>query len=432
MATLDDFDIGGDDDDFSLGPDFASTGHAPMPPRHDADLFPALDAGAVHDDLLFDDIGAEASHVSPIAALAARPVDELPRSQAAPNGAPIKSALAGLLSMKLDARFKRNKPAATPAALQPPPRSGSSNASDAPAAPALPGVPLLPSGTGILGDGPAQWKPKRGRTAPWTATETARFFNALQQFGTNLSLIAMLFPGRDRTDIVRKLHTEQRNQPQEVNSALDPANERPIDVDAFKTRSHEWARQQMLSRAAPLAAQDADIMRELDATAPPPPTTPTAAPLAGSALDAKLEDDDQGMSIRIFSDEAASSMGAPAGSAPAVADDEVDDTPFILRPEYVAAANDDGADDTPFAQRPEYVAGVRGRSGAEQLEQPAPAKKARKERARREDSAAAQPPASDLQVADLGFDVDPEFVHDDVGTMEGLDLMAAGSFEFAV
>eukprot|EP01119_Soliformovum_irregulare_P013696 TRINITY_DN366_c0_g3_i5.p1 TRINITY_DN366_c0_g3~~TRINITY_DN366_c0_g3_i5.p1 ORF type:complete len:401 (-),score=148.26 TRINITY_DN366_c0_g3_i5:86-1123(-) len=60
----------------------------------------------------------------------------------------------------------------------------------------------------------------RGR-GKWTQLETAEFFNALSQFGTDFSMIERLFPDRSRRQIKAKFKKEEKENPAKVNNALD-------------------------------------------------------------------------------------------------------------------------------------------------------------------------------------------------------------------
>ena len=70
-------------------------------------------------DLLFDEIGAEPVQASPIAQLAARPVEELPPSTVAPSSGTIKGALSTVLALRMNARFRRGTAVGAPSAVAP-------------------------------------------------------------------------------------------------------------------------------------------------------------------------------------------------------------------------------------------------------------------------------------------------------------------------
>lgn len=62
----------------------------------------------------------------------------------------------------------------------------------------------------------------------WTHADTELFFNAIQQFGTDFTLIQRLFPSRSRRQIKNKYLTEDRLNPRRVEAAIknlqpDPA-----------------------------------------------------------------------------------------------------------------------------------------------------------------------------------------------------------------
>jgi hypothetical protein len=319
--------------------------------------FPAVGDGMLPEDsdLLFDEIGAEPVQASPIAQLAARPIEALPPSTGAPNTGSIKSTLGTLLSLRMNARFRRGAAAAAPA-----PAAAGGTAAAAAGGRATESGASATAGAASGGndhdgaevattasaaaspvtrntggfpnlDSEGGWRQKRVRSKVWSAAETARFFDGLRTFGTNLSLIAKLFPGRARTDVLRKFRLEQRTQPGAIATALDPQNEQPIDVDAFAAQSHEWARQNLLSNAGPMDAEDAQLMRELESSEhiAPAPAAPSAAEEAQTSAQ-DLQD-------------AVNSFGA----AISFGDEDDDDKPFLSRPGYTddaaAAAGPSGA-----------------------------------------------------------------------------------------
>ncbi|CAI0437951.1 unnamed protein product [Linum tenue] len=53
----------------------------------------------------------------------------------------------------------------------------------------------------------------RTRTVRWSKQETDLFYEGIRQFGTDLSLVQQLFPGRDRRQIKNKFKAEERRQP---------------------------------------------------------------------------------------------------------------------------------------------------------------------------------------------------------------------------
>jgi hypothetical protein len=73
----------------------------------------------------------------------------------------------------------------------------------------------------------------------WSVQDTESFFEAMEQFGTDFTTIAVLFPGLSREDIVAKYKLELRKRPERVRETLSPTNQRPIDVERFKKRWEE-------------------------------------------------------------------------------------------------------------------------------------------------------------------------------------------------
>lgn len=60
-------------------------------------------------------------------------------------------------------------------------------------------------------------KTTRGR---WTNQDTELFYEGLQQFGTDLTMIAQLFPGRTRDHIKLKYKNEERKHPMRLHDSL--------------------------------------------------------------------------------------------------------------------------------------------------------------------------------------------------------------------
>lgn len=63
----------------------------------------------------------------------------------------------------------------------------------------------------------------RDQGVKWTEQETQLFYMALEQFGTDFSLIAKLFPGRSRPQIKRKYLKEVRSNKARVSAAMEAA-----------------------------------------------------------------------------------------------------------------------------------------------------------------------------------------------------------------
>lgn len=60
----------------------------------------------------------------------------------------------------------------------------------------------------------------RGFSQKWKDKDTRLFFKALSLFGTDFSMIALLFKGRDRSQLINKYHKEERDNPARVEDAL--------------------------------------------------------------------------------------------------------------------------------------------------------------------------------------------------------------------
>lgn len=60
----------------------------------------------------------------------------------------------------------------------------------------------------------------RGFSQKWKERDTRLFFKALSLFGTDFSMVALLFRGRDRSQLINKYHKEERDNPKRVESSL--------------------------------------------------------------------------------------------------------------------------------------------------------------------------------------------------------------------
>lgn len=60
----------------------------------------------------------------------------------------------------------------------------------------------------------------RGFSQKWKDKDTRLFFKALSLFGTDFSMISLLFKGRDRSQLINKYHKEERDDPTRVEHAL--------------------------------------------------------------------------------------------------------------------------------------------------------------------------------------------------------------------
>ncbi|CAF3576107.1 unnamed protein product [Rotaria sordida] len=78
---------------------------------------------------------------------------------------------------------------------------------------------------------------KIGRRKRWNNRDTLRFYQALRMCGTDFTLIARVFPNRDRDDIKRKFKTEDRANRSLVDSALKQRV--PFDLTCFYSPSEE-------------------------------------------------------------------------------------------------------------------------------------------------------------------------------------------------
>ncbi|KAG5490824.1 hypothetical protein JKF63_00946 [Porcisia hertigi] len=76
--------------------------------------------------------------------------------------------------------------------------------------------------------------PNRQARIDWSEGEVRSFYQALSQYGTDFSAIAVLFPGRSRRDIKRLYQREMRQKPKEVQAALNQKH--PIDMATFEVR----------------------------------------------------------------------------------------------------------------------------------------------------------------------------------------------------
>lgn len=56
--------------------------------------------------------------------------------------------------------------------------------------------------------------------ARWSKPDTERFYEAIRQFGTDMSMIQQLFPGRTRHQIKLKYKNEERRHPMKINEAV--------------------------------------------------------------------------------------------------------------------------------------------------------------------------------------------------------------------
>ncbi|EFX64268.1 hypothetical protein DAPPUDRAFT_118337 [Daphnia pulex] len=74
------------------------------------------------------------------------------------------------------------------------------------------------------------WR-KNPRAESWNKKETAKFFIALQMFGTNFSLMTPYFPGRDRVQLKNKYKKEEKENKEMIDKYL--YNPKPFDPTHF-------------------------------------------------------------------------------------------------------------------------------------------------------------------------------------------------------
>lgn len=58
----------------------------------------------------------------------------------------------------------------------------------------------------------------------WQERETKLFLRALSLFGTDFSMIAILFKGRNRSQVINKFHSEEKENPEAIEKALKNHN----------------------------------------------------------------------------------------------------------------------------------------------------------------------------------------------------------------
>jgi len=78
---------------------------------------------------------------------------------------------------------------------------------------------------------------KIGRRKRWNHRDTLRFYQALRMCGTDFTLIARVFPNRDRDDIKRKFKTEDKANRTLIDSAL--RQRVPFDLTCFYSPSED-------------------------------------------------------------------------------------------------------------------------------------------------------------------------------------------------
>lgn len=126
---------------------------------------------------------------------------------------------------------------------------------------------------------------KRSHTDKWTADEMVQFYEALSMFGTDFSLIAQIFPYRNRRQVKQKFNLEERYYPEVVEMAL--RRKLPADFAAYCHASkqeihsldhyneqlrqvrldHEQHLTQISEAKAKAVQQDAEANRQREVTA---------------------------------------------------------------------------------------------------------------------------------------------------------------------
>lgn len=74
----------------------------------------------------------------------------------------------------------------------------------------------------------------RVRTNRWGIEETRRFYKALQQCGTDFTMMKTLFPGRTQKQLKFKFLKENKERYELVSKALNPKIALPLDVDTHE------------------------------------------------------------------------------------------------------------------------------------------------------------------------------------------------------
>lgn len=75
---------------------------------------------------------------------------------------------------------------------------------------------------------------KRLAPARWSDTETKQFYRILQLIGMDFTVMEQFFPKRNRKQLLRKFHKEKKNNPKEVERALQ--NNQKINGTANKEK----------------------------------------------------------------------------------------------------------------------------------------------------------------------------------------------------
>jgi len=73
---------------------------------------------------------------------------------------------------------------------------------------------------------------RRKASEKWSATETAKFYKAIQMVGTDFTLIELLLPNRTRSQIRNKFKREEKEYAHKITNAME--NRIPLDLEWFK------------------------------------------------------------------------------------------------------------------------------------------------------------------------------------------------------
>lgn len=125
---------------------------------------------------------------------------------------------------------------------------------------------------------------KRAKAEKWSASDTEKFFNALQQFGTDFSLIEKLFTNRSRRQIKSKFKKEEANNRVRVELALKARV--PIDAVSFREKLTAEEAQRQARENPHAAVREAATAAAVAAIAGP---GATSVPVATTAVAAAAE-----------------------------------------------------------------------------------------------------------------------------------------------
>lgn len=82
----------------------------------------------------------------------------------------------------------------------------------------------------------------------WSKGETKLFFRALGLFGTDFSMMTMMFKGRTRSQIINKFHKEEKENPQKIEKALNSHKNCESKLLTRYTHFLESAKKESLSK----------------------------------------------------------------------------------------------------------------------------------------------------------------------------------------